>query len=435
MSKLPILVALAVGLAGCAARAPNLPPVVPDGIEKRTGHPVRPLEQRPDGALPAGVSLADGVTEEEAVAVALWNNAKLAADLAGLGVARADLIEAATWRNPTLQMLFPVGLKPFELALTYPLEVFWQRPKRMEAARKQWDQLAESLVQNGLDTARDARQAQAALVQAQERARVAREAADLGRQIAQLTEARLRAGDISELDADMVRARADMVERAGAPRDPRYADRPAATPVRDGADVVAGPARRGRRSSARSAAAGRRPPRDRAVDAAGPPRPGGRRRRRRGAGEVGAVAPRGAGRDSQLEGGRDVRRAERAGPVDGDPDLPHECRRRRAGRRRSRTGRAPVLSAAAAGGPGGRRGASRARPGARVAGRLARPRRAVARARPSRRPGWPSRPATSRFWPCSTRRGSGPTPCSATSISPRRSVVPPPNSIAAWARR
>jgi cobalt-zinc-cadmium efflux system outer membrane protein len=136
MSKLPILVALAVGLAGCAARAPNLPPVVPDGIEKRTGHPVRPLEQRPDGALPAGVNVADGVTEEEAVAVALWNNAKLAADLASLGVARADLIEAGTWRNPTLQMLFPVGLKPFELALTYPLEVFWQRPKRMEAARQ-----------------------------------------------------------------------------------------------------------------------------------------------------------------------------------------------------------------------------------------------------------------------------------------------------------
>ena len=212
MSKLPVLMALTVSLAGCAARAPNLPPVVPEGIEKRTGHPVRPLEQRPDGALPAGVNLADGVTEEEAVAAALWNNARLAADLAGLGVARADLIEAATWRNPTLQLLFPVGVKPFELAISYPLEIFWQRPKRMDAARKQWDQLAESLVQNGLDTARDARQAQVALVQAQERARVAREAADLGRQIAQLTEARLRAGDVSELDADLVRARADMVE-------------------------------------------------------------------------------------------------------------------------------------------------------------------------------------------------------------------------------
>ena len=76
MSKLPVLVALAVGLAGCAARAPNLPPVVPEGIEKRTGHPIRPLEQRPDGTLPAGVNLSDGVTEEEAVAVALWNNAQ-----------------------------------------------------------------------------------------------------------------------------------------------------------------------------------------------------------------------------------------------------------------------------------------------------------------------------------------------------------------------
>jgi cobalt-zinc-cadmium efflux system outer membrane protein len=201
-----------VGLAGCAARAPNLPPIVPEGVEQRTGHAVRPLEERPDGTLPAGVNLADGVTEEEAVAAALWNNAGLSADLAGLGVAKADLIEAGTWRNPSLQLLLPVGLKPFELAISYPLEVFWQRPKRMAAARKQWDQVAESLVQNGLDTARDARQAQAALVQAQDRARVSRELADLARQIAELADARLRAGDISELEADVVRAGAGMAE-------------------------------------------------------------------------------------------------------------------------------------------------------------------------------------------------------------------------------
>ena len=178
------MLSLAVGLAGCAARAPNLPPVVPSGIQDRTGHPIRPLDQRPDGAVPAGVNLADGITEDEAAATALWNNAQLAADLAGLGVARADLIDAGLFRNPSLQMLLPVGPKPFELSILYPLEQLWQRPRRMAAARRQWEQVAESLVQNGLDMVRDARQAQAALLQAQDRARVAREAADLGREIA-----------------------------------------------------------------------------------------------------------------------------------------------------------------------------------------------------------------------------------------------------------
>jgi len=210
MIRLPVVLMFAVGLAGCAARAPNLPPLVPTGVQDRTGHGIRPLEQRPDGSLPVGVVLSDGVTEDEAVATALWNNAQLAADLAGLGLATADLVEAGLLRNPSLQMLLPVGPKPFELSVLFPLEQLWQRPRRMAAARKQWEQVAETLVQNGLDTARDARHAHAALLQAQERARVAHEAAELGREIAQLTDARLRAGDISEIEADLSRARAEM---------------------------------------------------------------------------------------------------------------------------------------------------------------------------------------------------------------------------------
>ena len=108
----------------------------------------------------------------------------------------------------------------------------------MDAARKQWDQLAESLVQNGLDTARDARQAQVALVQAQERARVSREAADLGRQIAQLTEARLRAAT-SANSTRIWCMRAPTWSRSNRAAPPRRADCPGAAQVRDGADVVA----------------------------------------------------------------------------------------------------------------------------------------------------------------------------------------------------
>ena len=218
MRKVPAVVLLALLAAACAMRPPTLPPVTQTGVQAGAGHPIRPPGERPDGAAPPGVALGDGVTEDEAVSCALWNNAQLAADLAGLGIARASLIEAGQFRNPTLQMLFPIGSKPFELTLAIPIEQFWQRPRRVKAAQAQWDQVAASLVQNGLDTARAARRAHAALLQAQDRQAAVREAAGLRTQIAAMAEARFHAGDISQLesraaaiDAD---AAADLARRA-----------------------------------------------------------------------------------------------------------------------------------------------------------------------------------------------------------------------------
>src|SRR5512139_2987987 len=183
-------------------RPPTLPPVTQTGVQDGTGHPIRPPGERPDAAPPPGVVLGDGVTEDEAVSCSLWNNAQLAADLAGLGIAKANLIEAGQFRNPTLQMLFPVGPKPFELTLAIPIEQFWQRPRRVKAAQAQWDQVAASLVQNGLDTARAARRAHAALLP----------------QIAAMAEARFRAGDISQLESRAAaidaEASADLAKRA-----------------------------------------------------------------------------------------------------------------------------------------------------------------------------------------------------------------------------
>ena len=201
MRNLSAALLLAVLAAACALQPPTLPPVTQAGVQAGAGHPIRPPGERPDGAAPPGVVVEDGVTEDEAVASALWNNAQLAADLAGLGIARASLIEAGQFRNPTLQMLFPIGPKPFELTLAFPIEQFWQRPKRVKAAQAQWDQVAAGLVQNGLDTARAVRRAHVALLQAQDRLSAAREASGLRTQIAAMAEARFHAGDISQLES------------------------------------------------------------------------------------------------------------------------------------------------------------------------------------------------------------------------------------------
>jgi cobalt-zinc-cadmium efflux system outer membrane protein len=133
----------------------------------------------------------------------------LAADLAGLGVARANLIDAGQFRNPTLQTLFPIGAKPFELTLSLPIEQFLLRPSRVKAARAQWEVAAESLIQNGLNMARDARLGHASLVQAQARSATAREAAEVRAAIGRITDARLRAGDISASESKSAAADAE----------------------------------------------------------------------------------------------------------------------------------------------------------------------------------------------------------------------------------
>jgi cobalt-zinc-cadmium efflux system outer membrane protein len=192
-------------LAGCAP-APHLDePFVSAEIERRTGHAPATEAAPGECALPAGVSLADGLSEEEAVAVALWNNAAFLAALSDLGLARADLVQAGVFSNPVFGILFPVGQKELEFAAKLPIEALWLRPRRVAAARLDMDRVAESLVQNGLDLARDAKVAFADVEYARARAKLASDAAGLGEDIARIAAARLAAGDASELEASAAR--------------------------------------------------------------------------------------------------------------------------------------------------------------------------------------------------------------------------------------
>lgn len=133
------------------------------------------------------MSLEGALSEEDAVAIALWNNAELEATLAELGLARADLIEADLLVNPDLQMLFGIGTKPFELLLSLPIQAIWQRPRRVAAAELDLESVSHGLIQNGIDLVRNVRIAHAELILAEQQAKIQAEAAHLQNQIANLT--------------------------------------------------------------------------------------------------------------------------------------------------------------------------------------------------------------------------------------------------------
>ena len=202
-SLLLLLGLLALAAPPAPAQKPKQPP--PTELEQRTGHGPAPRNAA-QFTLPAGVSLADGLSEDDAVAIALWNNAQLHADLAVLGLARADLLEAGLLRNPILQIVLPIGpYRQFESLLNFPFEVFWQRRKRVAAANEELQRIAVSLEQNALNLMRDVRVAYTDWLLAQARARLATEAVEVRAQTVRLTNVRLRAGDVSEIEATAAR--------------------------------------------------------------------------------------------------------------------------------------------------------------------------------------------------------------------------------------
>lgn len=202
----------AVGLAQTRTE----PADVSKEVERRTGHPLHPGTKSTRLTMPEGVSLDDGVTEDEAVAIALWNNPSLQADLTALGLARADVIQAKQLANPQLTMIFPFSSRVLEAVASWPIEAIWQRPRRVAAAKLEQERVCETLVARALDLVRDVRLAYAEYSAAHTRAGTAEEIMRERREIAVIVNARLRAGDVSESETNAAVTDARLAEERAA---------------------------------------------------------------------------------------------------------------------------------------------------------------------------------------------------------------------------
>ena len=180
-------------------------PEVSHSIEERTGHAVGARDEVFTPAAPRGIDLDQPISVDEAVAVALWNNAEFQAALADLGFSRAEVIRAGQLTNPTFSILFPVGPKQLEFAAKFPLEALWLRPRRIAIAEGEAAALAQRLVASGLDLVRDVKLAACELDFARERLAVLENSARLRQDIGRLAEARVAAGDASGLEASQAR--------------------------------------------------------------------------------------------------------------------------------------------------------------------------------------------------------------------------------------
>ena len=208
---------------GCVSPTHHAHCQISGDVHARTGHDLGPPQSACDIAIEEWVDWTDGLSEEEAIAVGLWNNPGYQELLADLQISEADIIQAAQLQNPQVTTMFPIGAKQWELTLMLPLDVLWLRPIRVSAAEFESHRVAERLVQDGLNVVRDIRVAYIDWHLAVERARLAEQGAALRIEVGRIADARLAAGDVAELDVSAVRLDA-LVGMSEAARTARDAD-------------------------------------------------------------------------------------------------------------------------------------------------------------------------------------------------------------------
>lgn len=215
-----LAVLVAMGAAGCASAPDTTGRVeIATTLASRTGARVDAFRAVDAPGVPAGVVVDDGLSIDEAVSIALWNNPEFLAALTSLEIARADLLQAGLLKNPILSLLFPLGPKQFESAVNWSVDVLWQRPKRVADARLNAEAVASQLVAHGLRLAADVKVSYLNAIAADRAATLSASQAALAGQIAALTAGRQRLGDASAFDvrlAEMDAARARAVSASAA---------------------------------------------------------------------------------------------------------------------------------------------------------------------------------------------------------------------------
>jgi len=132
---------------GCATVEPGPDFLrVQELVEESTGYPETYNPEAPAIAQEEiAAALADGLSIDEAVRIALLNNRQLQSEFMSIGVAKADWVQSGLLSNPSLDMLvrFPVdgGRSQIEGLFVQNILEFWRIPLRKE------------IMQHGLDDA------------------------------------------------------------------------------------------------------------------------------------------------------------------------------------------------------------------------------------------------------------------------------------------
>ena len=157
-----------------------------------------------DAALVSGL-LAEPLTADDAVRVAMLNSPDVRATLAELDMANADLLEMSSIRNPVFsgELKFADdGYDPFEFSITQSILDLVQLPRRRQIGRAEFELAKARTAATLMDLAADVRGAYWQVVGARAQLGFAQEVADSARAAAELAIRQHEAGTITDLELE-----------------------------------------------------------------------------------------------------------------------------------------------------------------------------------------------------------------------------------------
>jgi len=155
--------------------------------------------------------LADSLTTEEAVHVALLNNKHFQALFQGIGVSRADVVQSGLLSNPSigLSTRFPEGGGRSNFTLTFAQQIadLWQIPVRKRIAEAAMEQTILNIVHSANNLASDARRDCYRVIAFTQLEASALETMVLAKKSLTLAEDRFEAGEAGKVDVNLARGR------------------------------------------------------------------------------------------------------------------------------------------------------------------------------------------------------------------------------------
>lgn len=207
MSRVTFLLTVAAALlASCATVPRDTALDIERTISARTGQTLT-WRAEPAAADDERVQamLADGLTADEAVAVAVANSPRLQVTLAEAGIARADLIEASTISNPLFEfeVRFPgEPHRPFELRIAQSLIDLIQLPRRRALGRAAFDAAQMRVSSEVLRFAADVRSSYYDAVAAAQQVALSRTIFEAAQAAAEVAVRQHAAENITDLDLE-----------------------------------------------------------------------------------------------------------------------------------------------------------------------------------------------------------------------------------------
>jgi cobalt-zinc-cadmium efflux system outer membrane protein len=213
--RLSIIALIGLAVTGCASfqARPIVPREVLQDLQRVRLEALRPVEgQTPSPEPHPAFDLTDGVSADEAVAVALFLNPDIRAFRKERGVAEGELIAARLLPNPELQVTW-LHIENFTKSLAtsgWDVGLSWAPPRPGERAAKaaraqaRIEEVRAQIADEEWRLAADVRKAHATLLAARERARLAEVALDLQSRVRKFLRDKRDLGDASRLEVNLL---------------------------------------------------------------------------------------------------------------------------------------------------------------------------------------------------------------------------------------